>query len=289
MRHVYEVFSDESHHRDSQFRAIAAVSLPKKIVPSVQKDLAGILADSDVSEFKWNELTSARFRFCALKLVDYLIDKLIPNGTRVDALIWDVHDDRHRVFGRDDTKNLERMYFHLHKNLITRRPRESEWQLWPDQQFEVDWDIIQDCLRSVGSWQEYWGSLFPGDLDWKRLYSLRSLEPVPSHECPLTQLADLLAGMGPYTRLRADRMKGMLRDESRQTTIWDEQDTDSPSKADDERFCVVRHLHRRCRKQRLGLSFRSTGYLRTPDPRNPINFWHYEPQHEEDKAPTREA
>ncbi len=56
---------------------------------------------------------------------------------------------------------------------------------------------------------------------------------VDSEATPLSQLADLLAGMAAYTRSR-------------------------PA---------------------------ANGYLRTADPKQPINFWHYQPQHPADKAP----
>ena len=63
--------------------------------------------------------------------------------------------------------------------------------------------------------------------------AIRTFRQVDSEATPLSQLADLLAGMAAYTRSR-------------------------PA---------------------------AHGYLRTADPKQPINFWHYQPQHPADKAP----
>jgi hypothetical protein len=58
---------------------------------------------------------------------------------------------------------------------------------------------------------------------------------------------------------------------------------------DKARLPVILHLNRRSKSHRLGVSLSTHGYLRTPNPANPLNFWHYTPQHDEDRAPTRGA
>jgi hypothetical protein len=54
-----------------------------------------------------------------------------------------------------------------------------------------------------------------------------------------------------------------------------------------ERFQVLYEFDGGCKNRKMGVSLKTFGGLKTLDPRRPINFWWYEPQHEMDKAPTR--
>ena len=59
------------------------------------------------------------------------------------------------------------------------------------------------------------------------------------------------------------------------------------SNTDEKRLRLIYDFAKCCKDSKLGVSINTHSFLITPDPKNPINFWHYEPQHEEDKAPTR--
>src|SRR6185436_5822722 len=96
-RKRYAAFSDESRHSDGRFRSIACVSMSADLVVSASEELRRILSASNVREFKWQRLTGARERHCALKVIDHLFTELLPKGVRVDVLIWDTHDERHRL------------------------------------------------------------------------------------------------------------------------------------------------------------------------------------------------
>jgi hypothetical protein len=63
------------------------------------------LAESKVAEFKWQKLTSAKYRFAALKLIDTIFEA-VGQGLRTDVLVWDTRDRRHAVPGRDDDGQL---------------------------------------------------------------------------------------------------------------------------------------------------------------------------------------
>ena len=75
----YAAFSDESHHNDGRFRGIAAISLPAAVVVHVSSEIRGVLADSGLTEFKWQNLSSARERFAAIKLIDHFCRTLVPD------------------------------------------------------------------------------------------------------------------------------------------------------------------------------------------------------------------
>jgi len=79
-----------------------------------------------------------------------------------------------------------------------------------------------------------------------------------------------------------------LQNNSGQRSLFDEANASSnPSRSSQERFTVLKQFDEACKRRRLGVSLKSYNGLRTPDPRNPINFWMYEVQHPEDKAPQK--
>lgn len=53
------------------------------------------------------------------------------------------------------------------------------------------------------------------------------------------------------------------------------------------RFEVMQHLDGQCKSKRLGVSLKTNKCFSTPNHENPINFWHYLPQHDSDRAPIR--
>jgi hypothetical protein len=50
---------------------------------------------------------------------------------------------------------------------------------------------------------------------------------------------------------------------------------------------VLKKFDETCKERKLGVSLKTKKGLWTPDPQRPINFWLYEPQHPEDKAPQK--
>lgn len=106
----------------------------------------------------------------------------------------------------------------------------------------------------------------------------------------MCQLADLFSGMAAYTRSKSELMRVMLEKANNTESLFPEleQDLPKPSTNDKERFFVIQYFYKKCRSKKLGISLKSEGFLRTYDPANPINFWHYIPQHENDKAPTKD-
>ncbi len=88
-------------------------SFPAEHYERLDDEVQSILADCDVSEFKWKKVRSAQYRFAALAIVDLVLDHVWQSDLRVDALIWDTYDSRHRLDNRDDRANFERMLHHV--------------------------------------------------------------------------------------------------------------------------------------------------------------------------------
>ncbi len=283
--HDYVGYCDESYVSAERFRAIACVSLPSIHLPTVTAKMSELLAGSGLREFKWSRCTQARERLGAIKLIDGACAAAGSYGLRIDVLLWDTHDSRHDVRGRDDAANFERMFYHLLKCVLMKRPRASRWRMFCDEKLGVDWLALRSCLRAVGNRQPSEASLF-ADFMMDKQYVLRELEEVHSDDAPLVQLADLFGGLCVFSRMKFNAFLAWRNSRSGQASLLDVEPT-SLSNSDRERFPVLAHLDERTKAAKLGVSLRSHCGLRTMQPGRPLNFWWYEPQHEKDKAPRR--
>ncbi len=288
----YVAFSDESYHTHGIFRSIAAVSLPYSSPDqyiALSDELRCKLKCTTKGELKWKNVGSrGRNNIKRAKaIVDFVLSKLSLE-LRIDILIWDINDSRHSIEERDDVANYARMYFHLHRNLIRRRGKNTYWHLRPDTLSTIDWDTTQSCLKNDGTWQR---SAHSEPVLFKEMREVapyvKSFKQVNSAETPFVQLADLFAGMAAYTRSNSQVVKVLMKEEQGIQDLFANGPTCRVKNTDRARFKVISHLHQHCRRRRLGVSLTEEGYLRTLDPQNPINFWHYEPQCSQDKAPTK--
>ena len=287
----YVAFSDESRHTQGRFRSIATVSLPASLFVDLNDELSNALRCAEMGELKWRRVGQRGKKNVprARAAIDFLLSHL-SDGVRLDALVWDVDDARHAVRERDDVANYERMFFHLHRTSMGRRESASRWHVRPDRLSTIDWTTIHSCLDSRGTWrrdqaQRHLHNEFrwiaPRVATWKE---------ADSASTPFVQLADLMAGMATYTRTQASIVTELLAEEP--TDQMDLLPRKAPeyraaSRTDEGRIQVVSHLYRECKARSLGVSLRRNGYLRTYDGRKPVNFWHYEPQHLQDRAPTK--
>ena len=268
-------FADETSYNTGRFPGIALVSLSQAQVLQISQDIGRILQQAGVTEFKWERLNSAKSRFAAIHLVDYAIEQAANKILRIDVLTWDMQDGRHSIPKLDKLANLQRMYYHLFRNVLRARwPDEAVWQLKPDEHTAMAWDVVLDYLDSGSlSWE-------PSDkleLRLKHDFQILEIQPVQSSLEPLVQLADLFAGLGSYSRACYGRFQTWQKSPKHPEL----------SHTDRERCCLITELNERCKKRRLGVSLKTHRGLRTLNPKKPINFWWYIPQHHTDIAPTR--
>jgi len=262
-------------------------------LPAFNEQLTNLLAQSGIAEFKWKSLKGSEEREAAKELCRFAVDQACKGALRVDVLIWDTEDSRHKVPLRDDIANLQRMYYHLFRNVLRLRwPNDAIWRLHPDEHTAMDWDTVQDCLESVSTRVEMERSLFTQGTFRPRLrseFGIEQIQPVPSSQHSLLQLADLFAGLAVFSREKFPKYQEWLSISSAQMPLMSHaQPADTSfSRSEKERFQVLSEFNQMCKQRKLGVSLESKEGLWTPDPRNPINFWPYEPQHPEDKAPTR--
>ncbi|MEP7356771.1 MAG: DUF3800 domain-containing protein [Anaerolineales bacterium] len=283
-------FSDETRFNVGRYRAIALVTVERGWLAAISAEVRRLLAEAGVAELKWQKLRTARDRFAALSIVDCAMRHVQAGGVRIDTLLWDVEDTRHKVAGRDDRQNLHRMYYHLFKNVLARRwPEGATWQLVPDEQASMDWSSIAGSLQDTRLAVERRTDLFGQQELGARLRTelgVAAITPAASHLEPLIQVADLFAGLGVYSREYFQKYEHWHANQGGQLSLFDAEPA-RLSSSDRERCFVLNELDRRCKKQRLGVSLKSHRRLATPDPARPLNFWWYEAQSGLDVAPVR--
>ncbi|HWO71276.1 MAG TPA: DUF3800 domain-containing protein [Actinomycetota bacterium] len=292
MRVTHVGFADESHWNEGRFRSLGLVTASVELAEKMEAGLRELLEGSGVSEFKWSGLRGAKERFAAEKMCGFAIDHATRKELRIDVLIWDVEDRRHKIKGRDDVANLQRMYYHLFRNVLRMRwPDEAVWRLHPDEHTALDWDTVRDCLdtvsvRPVTEEPSLTAGTFRVRL--RREFGIEQIRPLSSGRSALLQLADLFAGLAVFSRSEYDAYEAWLHRTSPQPTLdgFSTANDPVPSRASQQRFFVLQALDQGCKDRRLGVSLAGSRGLRTPNPANPINFWLYEPQHEFDIAPT---
>lgn len=253
-------------------------------------DLDCLLKDSEVTELKWAKLASARHRFAAEKVIKCLLEMWVAYGLRVDTLIWDTHDQRHNIVGRDDVANFGRMYFHLLKSVLKKREAGSIWSIFPDEHVQLDWNTLHHCVQQVGKWKEVFRLPLFNVMDEREFFNVETFEQCNSRRTPISQACDLFAGMSVYSCNHYDKYTAWLSREQGQLQLFGTEQADQQlSKRHRERLPVLHGFVLKCKELRLGVSINEKRRLWTPKPSNPINFWHYHPQREEDKAPLRDG
>jgi hypothetical protein len=281
-------YSDESYHNRGRYRSIAVVTLEANRSEPFNQVISDLLDDSAVSEFKFQKLRQARYRFAAQKIVDFIIERVLCGALRVDVLIWDIEDSRHRIRGRDDVANLQRMYYHLLNNALKRWPGDNRWALYPDRNSALDWRTVSDYLGLAGvalSSSVQGPTLFRIRL--RNEFHIEEIQEANSKENPLCQVADFLAGMSVFSWHRFGAYRRWKEQQQGQLRMFADDQPVCLSNSDEERCQVLDYMNAHCKDHKLGVSLQTRSGLWTPDPVNPINFWLYEPQYSGDKAPTQ--
>jgi len=292
MESSHVAYADESYYTAERFRSIAVITIEHSNKELFSRSFGSLLQESSVAEFKWNKLRQARDRFAAIKLIDKCIELAISKQLRIDVLIWDTHDSRHQIESRDDIANLQRMYYHLFRDILLKRwPSNSTWDLFPDENSALDWATVQDYLDTAGLTVEVTPNLFdrsPFCVRLSRDFQILNISEISSALEPICQIADLFAGIGAYSHTTYKKYSQWLSNKDGQLSLGlFSQEALRLTNSEKERFYIMKYLDDRCKSCKLRVSLRSAKGFKTFDPKYPINFWQYEPQHVEDKAPTK--
>lgn len=289
-RRKFSAYSDESGCFSEHYQSVGVISGEKGHLSRLRNDLGDVIQEKEINEVKFSEVRTHRPKLEAAQLfIEKGIDFAKQRHIRIDVLLWDTHDRRHSIPGRDDVANLERMYYKVLRH-ISEQWNHHYWELYPDEGSEVNWHEIKSYLRKtrIPRYKPHFLCLFDEEAYTINFYDI---EPKRSHDEPLIQISDLFAGIACFCRENGDECVKWLQSqkEKNQQLLFDYEEpktTEDPNKIKRNRFVLVGKLNERCKQYRLGVSLKTRKHLWTPEPSNPINFWNYEPQHEEDKAPT---
>jgi len=282
------IYSDESFQ--SRFKSICAVSGYKENLDNLKNKLVGILEEFQVKELKFIDVRTHSNKIdCCIEFINTSIDFAAEKLIRIDVLIWDIEDSRHKISGRDEKENLERMYFHLLRNVIER------WNIincefYPDEHTEFEYKKIIDYLNLTKTPRTE-PSIITLFKQERINFNFTKVESQKSNENHLIQLCDIFAGFASFSRERSKEFKSwnIKKKDKNNLTLFDDQnsDEDENAKSTTKRFEIIEHISNKCKNRNISISLNTNNYLKTYDKNLSINFWHYEPQGDYDKAPTK--
>ena len=286
--YTHVAFADESNWNQGRFRSISLVSAAVEDARKYHIELNTLRKSHNKTEYKWKDAK----KYHGIELVDFFFARC--DRMRVDVLVWDIEDSRHvGLRYRDDKANFARMYYHLLHNVLKRRwPDGAYWNIYPDAQKEVDWEVLEQCL-SWKSWAKE-ENLFTqcGEVSgFREYYNIQQFCCVCSKEYLLVQLADLFAGLAAYSYLAFDKYKQWKCEQNPTPFLFDVSDCGFEplklSNSDKERLPILHHVKKEASARKMQVSLGSSNGLRTNKPSSPLNFWLYIPQSDTDKAPVK--
>lgn len=287
MNATHYAFSDDSSHTAGCYHSLSLLSLTKEKLGQLENQVRDLIDDCEISsEFKWKKVRGIKYREAAKKIISFVFKN--SRDLRVDTLIWDLKDMRHsNLPGRDDNENRVRMYYHLLSSTLSNRwPVKNNfiWVWYPDKQSCVDWDTLQDCLQNKK--HRLIKDLFGENSKFERI-CLKPPQPSDSKNHPFIQVADLFAGIATYSYGHFQRYNLWRQKKRGQQGLFEDLNSINFSHAEKARFSVIKFMNKLCKKYSLRVSLKSHKGFYSYPPVKFINFWLYEPQFPDDRAPTK--
>ncbi|MBW1615630.1 MAG: DUF3800 domain-containing protein, partial [Deltaproteobacteria bacterium] len=249
----FEIYTDESYITAERYRSIATFSYKADFKSEINEKIKRILTESKIAEFKWQNLKSAKYKFCAEKLIDFILNNINQYNIRVDIINWDTHDTRHKVCGRDDDANFERMFFHLLNTSLKKYPKNSSWNISPDQRQQIDWKTVNDCLKATGRHTEYHKTLF-GNFFTDPYYHIDKFKEINSIETPCCQIADLFAGLSIFSIKCYSKYRTWQTQQTTPSLFQSSTEEVELSNSEQARFEIMKYFNKKCKQLKLGVS-----------------------------------
>lgn len=282
-------YSDESHHNSGRYRAIGMISMRAELAGEINGKIQALNQESDVKECKWYKLDSAKYRFAIQKIINLCLEYADINRLRIDVLVWDSEDSRHKVIGRDENKNLMNMYIQLLKNVIVKRWKgHGVWQLFPDNNRIIDWHHAHNILKNIDAYNDDSEGLI--NKKWhqfKSLHSITSIEQTDSKLTGLCQAIDIFTGMAVFSSEKRKVYVEWSRQTSDQLPLFSIENIKLSNK-DIEQSGMLNYFLDQAATKNIKIHFDNNSGLVNKDPNQVINVWLYSPQASYDKAPVRD-
>lgn len=283
----HNAFSDDSGHEDGRYNSLGLITFKSCQYDILTSELRKLFSESGIqSEFKWEKVRIKKYKFAAEKINNFIFRHL--NELRVDVLIWDMQDSRHKdVFGIDGNENLGRMYYHLVSDVFGKRwGNECTWCWRPDKQSGMNWRTLADCIASKK--HKIIADLFRVNENnfWK--LGLKIIKISDSQKELFIQIADYFAGLGAYSYGHFEKYKNWLDSKNRQIPLLtNNYKRRKLSGSEEIRFPLLESFVDCCKNNKMTVGIESTHGLNTYNQIKNINFWLYQPQNMHDKAPIK--
>lgn len=290
---MFCAYSDESGCFKERYQSICIVSGEKVELSQLRSQLATILTKYSVTEVKFSEVRTHSSKLNSAR--DFIIQSVqfaASKKIRIDILAWDTQDSRHAVEGIDNIANIERLYYKILRH-ISEHWNQTTWELYPDDGTAIKWEEIRRYINNTLTPRRNPNIMCLFEQE-KCFIEFSNISIVKSDQEPLIQLADLFAGIACFSRLDGTTCLSWIEKQETKKGEYlfqcdDDMTVEDPNKTKCNRFQLMNLLNCLCKKHKMGVSFKTNAYFNTPQPRNPINFWNYKPQHPNDKAPVRRA
>ncbi len=290
-RFTHFAFADEHNHDSGsgQYGSIALITMKREAYKGVSEQIEKSIIDAGVkkTEFKWTNTKRTNHQKAAKNIIECAVKLSLQRYIRIDVILWDYEDARHDIENRDNIKNFHIMYYNLLKYVLGKCWQAgSNWLLYPDQTSCVKWDRIQDVTNA-----KKMIATDPTFFDLSKIlqsYHIVQIKQVSSASSPVNQAADLFAGLVAYSR-NSYHVYQDIKEQEYGKSLFQDGGNEENKDIDKKRCEIIDQLLKHKKKQKLGISFKNTKGLRSmnPKPEYPINFWWYNPQHKNDKAPVK--
>ena len=260
------------------------IVLNKKYCTEVNNHLNEILKKYEISPktFKWNKFNSIKKVYALEEFLEYLFGLMSRNMIHITTIIWDIHDSRHEILGRDDKKNLSLMHYKLIKNFAEDKLKNGDTlTIYPDQNNSIDWNQIEEILPNDGIHNTK-------ELSFCTVCLTKVfIKESNTSENALIQIADIFAGLARTSYEDYENYEKWLN--RGQTSLFPDEELNQIdiSVKDEHRFKIYQFIDTQCKRKSWSVSLKSKNGFYSYDKTKPLNFWLYKPQHKEDKAPLK--
>lgn len=287
------IFSDESGwDSDNRYGSLAKISGTKEHTYELHNELNNILSQHSKNEIKFKEINNQRTKQIASEFLDVSFKFLKASKIKIHVVVWDKHDSRHKIQNRCDVENLKRMYYHNMKMLLKSWDIETNWHFYPDEFSEIDWqnDVVKYIentrINPLNDIQQKLFEVFRN----VQFPTIKGVKELDSKKYPIIQLADLYAGLVRTSRMESDNFNKwcFIRNQQNTLTLFDDEKIEVDiSNSKKPKFDVMYGFREKSKKYKLGVNFSDSKYFKTFNGKQNLTIWHYEPQSEFDKAPTK--
>lgn len=288
-RHL--IFSDESGwDNDNRYGSLAMISGTFENTKALNYELKAILDSNRKKEIRFKKIKNRDSVNIADTFLKVSFEYLIACKIKVHVLVWDKKDSRHNVIGRCDIENLKRMYY---KNMMVLKRHwniSTTWEFYPDEFTAIEWesDIISYLQNTSLQKKDVQPQLFNA-FEKVHFPNYTHVKELESNKFAIIQLADLYAGLIRTSRSESENFTKWY---SQKQTVeqpvlfrFNEKLTISNSLV--PKFELMFKFKKKADSLKMGIRLNDKKYFSKPHKKNNLFIWHYEPQGEYDKAPTR--